>query len=55
MTEAYNDCKEGDLNNSLLRTGDSTKQDDVQANVRFWKKQFCGRDNYEKQKAWKLN
>ena len=30
MTEAYNDCKEGDLNNSLLKTGDSTNQDDVQ-------------------------
>ena len=30
MTEAYNDCKEGDLNNSLLKTaGDSTKQDEM--------------------------
>ena len=29
MTEAYNDCKKGDLNNSLLKTGDSTNQDDV--------------------------
>ena len=29
MTEAYNDCKKGDLNNSLLQTGDSTNQDDV--------------------------
>ena len=28
-TEAYNDCKKGDLNNSLLKTGDSTNQDDV--------------------------
>ena len=29
MTEAYNDCKKGDLNNSLLKTGDSINQDDV--------------------------
>ena len=29
MTEAYNDCKKGDLNNSHLKTGDSTNQDDV--------------------------
>ena len=29
MTEAYNDCKKGDLNNSPLKTGDSTNQDDV--------------------------
>ena len=29
MTEAYSDGKKGDLNNSLLKTGDSTKQDDV--------------------------
>ena len=29
MAEAYNDCKKGDLNNSLLKTGDSTNQDDV--------------------------
>ena len=29
MTEAYNDCKKGDLSNSLLKTGDSTNQDDV--------------------------
>ena len=29
MTEAYGDGKKGDLNNSLLKTGDSTKQDDV--------------------------
>ena len=26
MTEAYNDCKEGDLKNSLLKTGDSTER-----------------------------
>ena len=50
MTEAYNDCKKGDLNNSLLQTGDSTNQDDVPI-FRFWKKQFCGRNNYEKQTA----
>ena len=25
MTEPYNDCKEGDLKNSLLKTGDSTE------------------------------
>ena len=29
MTEAYSDGKKGDLNNSLLKTDDSTKQDDV--------------------------
>ena len=29
MTEAYSDGKKGDLNNSFLKTGDSTKQDDV--------------------------
>ena len=29
MTEAYNDCKKGDLNNSPLKTGDSTNQDHV--------------------------
>ena len=29
MTEAYSDGKKGDLNNSLLKTGDSTKQDNV--------------------------
>ena len=29
MAEAYNDGKKGHLNNSLLKTGDSTKQDDV--------------------------
>ena len=29
MTEAYSDCKKVDLNNSLLKTGDSTKQDNV--------------------------
>ena len=29
MTEAYSDSKKGDLNNSLLKIGDSTKQDDV--------------------------
>ena len=29
MAEAYNDCKKGDLNNSLPKTGDSTNQDDV--------------------------
>ena len=29
MVEAYNDGKKGDLNNSLLKTGDSTNQDDV--------------------------
>ena len=29
MTEAYSDGKKGDLYNSLLKTGDSTKQDDV--------------------------
>ena len=26
MTEACNDCKEGDLKNSLLKTGDSTER-----------------------------
>ena len=25
MTEPYNNCKEGDLKNSLLKTGDSTE------------------------------
>ena len=29
MTEAYSDGRKGDLNNSLLKRGDSTKQDDV--------------------------
>ena len=30
MTEAYNDCKKGDLNNSRPKTaGDSTNQDNV--------------------------
>ena len=29
MAEAYNDCKKGDLNNSLPKTGDSTNQEDV--------------------------
>ena len=29
MAEAYSDGKKGDLHNSLLKTGDSTKQDDV--------------------------
>ena len=29
MAEAYNDGRKGDLNNSLLKTGGSTKQDDV--------------------------
>ena len=29
MTEAYSDGKKGDLNNSLLKTGNSTKQDNV--------------------------
>ena len=29
MTEAYNDCKKGDLNDSLLKTGNSTNQDHV--------------------------
>ena len=29
MTEAYNDCKKGDMNNSLLKTGDSTNHGDV--------------------------
>ena len=29
MAEAYSDGKKGDLNNSLLKTGDSTKQDGV--------------------------
>ena len=29
MTEAYSDGKKGDLNNSLLKTGDSSNQDDV--------------------------
>ena len=26
MTEVYNDCKEGDLKNSPLKTGDSTER-----------------------------
>ena len=29
MTEAYNDCKKGDLNNSRPKTGGSTNQDNV--------------------------
>ena len=29
MAEAYSDCKKGDLNDSLPKTGDSTNQDDV--------------------------
>ena len=29
MTEAYSDGRKGDLNNSLLKRGDSTKHDDV--------------------------
>ena len=29
MAQAFSDGKKGDLNNSLLKTGDSTKQDDV--------------------------
>ena len=29
MAEAYSDGKTGDLNNSLLKTGNSTKQDNV--------------------------
>ena len=29
MAEAFSDGKKGDLNNSLLKTGDSTKQGDV--------------------------
>ena len=29
MTEVYSDGKKGDLNNSLLKTGDSTKHDNV--------------------------
>ena len=29
MAEAYSDGKKGDLNNSLLKIGDSTKQDNV--------------------------
>ena len=55
MTEAYSDCKKVALNNSLLKTGDSTKQDNVPISGSMWKKQFCGRNNYEKQNAWKFN
>ena len=55
MTEAYSDCKKVDLNNSLLKTGDSTKQDNVPISGSMWKKQFCGRNNFEKQNAWKFN
>ena len=29
MAKAYNDCKKGDLNNSLLQTGNSINQNDV--------------------------
>ena len=46
MTEVYNDCKKGDLNNSLLKTGDSTNQDDVPISG-----SGRNRNNYEKQKA----
>ena len=54
LTEAYSDCKKGDLNNSLLKTGDSTNQDDVPISGSIWKKQFCGRNNYEKKKIMKV-
>ena len=50
MAEAFRDGKKGDLNNSLPKTGDSTKQDDVPISG-FWEKQFCGRNNFEKQTA----
>ena len=44
MTEAYNDCKKGDLNNSPLKTGDNTNQDHVHISGSGRNsKQFCGR------------
>ena len=49
MTEAYNDCQKGDLNNSLLKTGDSTNQDDVPISG-------SGRNSFARKKQlWKAN
>ena len=50
MAEAYNDGKKADLNNSLLKTGDSTKQDDVPTSG-SGRNSFAEKKNNEKQKA----
>ena len=49
MAEAYGDGKRGDLNNSLLKTGESTKQDDVPISG-FGRNSFAGEKTMKSKK-----